>query len=137
MRACPKLHGFTARLVVLVVLASASLPTISVSGQSWDRGRPSSNDLVERQVHLMEQALQKAVGHGVNEVERQLTTLVPGLVLFAGSIQVRGFVLTGYGLFFDVEYPISGAVFFGLLGFLTRSLTRVLPKTWRIFGCGC
>ena len=61
---------------------------------------------VERQIRLIEQALEQAVGRGVSTVEQQFSTFVPGLRFFAGSIQARGFALDGYGLFFDVEYPV-------------------------------
>ena len=70
--------------------------------------RPSAEETgaVQRQLELqtMEQALEEAVTRGVRFAERQLPS-IPGLVFFAGPIQVRGFVLEDYGVFFDVEYP--------------------------------
>ena len=47
-----------------------------------------------------------AVSRSASAVEGQLPAGVPGLVLFAGPIQVRGFRLEDYGVFFDVEYPV-------------------------------
>ena len=60
----------------------------------------------ERQIRLMEQALEQAVRRGVDAVEQRLRAPVPGLIFFAGTIQARGFVVDGYGLFFDVEFPV-------------------------------
>ena len=68
---------------------------------------PGADDaIVAERVELMEQALEQAVSRGIRIVERQLPALAPGLVFFAGPIQARGFVLDGYGVFFDVEYPV-------------------------------
>ena len=70
-------------------------------------GSPGSESATAAErVELMEQALEQAVSRGIRLVERQLPALAPGLVFFAGQIQARGFVLDGYGLFFDVEYPV-------------------------------
>ena len=51
-------------------------------------------ELVERaqRIQLMERALAAAVTRGMEQVEGQLPG-VPGLVFFAGSVQVRGFEL--------------------------------------------
>lgn len=90
-------------LILLAVPVSAqTLTTAAQTSESMDV------DAVElaRQVQLMEQALEEAVSRSVNIVERQLPPLAPGLVFFAGTIQARGFPLQGYGLFFDVEYPV-------------------------------
>ena len=86
------------------IVAAALLLAAGPAGaqQREDRGVPGA----ERQVRLMEQALEQAVRRGVDAVERRLPAPVPGLIFFAGTIQARGFVVDGYGLFFDVEYPV-------------------------------
>ena len=86
-------------LAVLGVLFPAA-----AQGQPVETGRTGAG-AAERQVRRMEQALEQAVSRGVSRVERQLPALTPGLLLFAGSIQARGFVLDDYGVFFYVEYP--------------------------------
>ena len=58
------------------------------------------------QIQLMEQALEQAVQVGLRVVERRLPPVALGLAFFAGPIQARGFDLDGYGVFFDVEYPV-------------------------------
>lgn len=87
---------------VLAVLGVLS--PVAAQGQPVETGRTGA-EAAERQVRRMEQALEQAVSRGVSRVERQLPALTPGLLLFAGSIQARGFVLDDYGVFFYVEYP--------------------------------
>ena len=69
-------------------------------------GTPAVQPAIDGQIRALENALAAAVGRSASAVEDQLPTGVPGLVLFAGPIQVRGFRLEGYGVFFDVEYPV-------------------------------
>ena len=99
--------GSVAGAVVVVLGCVALLLTASsVAAQlDTDRQRIDGPEAVESQIRVMEQAFEQAVGRGVRTVEQQLPSLVPGLLFLAGSIQVRGFALEGYGLFFDVEYP--------------------------------
>lgn len=72
-------------------------------------GQPAvATERPDQVLHLqqMEQVLEDAVARSIETVQQQLNTVPSGLVLFAGSIQVRGFVLDDYGVFFDVEYPV-------------------------------
>ena len=89
--------------VVLLTLAGL-LPAPAFAQAPEPGGTP--NETVLRHVHRLELELERAVSRGVSTVERQLPTLVPGLLFFAGSIQARGFVLDDYGVFFYVEYPV-------------------------------
>jgi hypothetical protein len=54
------------------------------------------------EIKVMEGVLVGAVRHGAEQVSRQLQ---PQLVLMTGFARARGFVLDGYGVFFDVEIP--------------------------------
>ncbi|MCY4026481.1 MAG: hypothetical protein OXH75_09245 [Acidobacteria bacterium] len=67
---------------------------------------PAGEAAVRAQIQTLERALASAVSRSASAVEGQLPAGVPGLVLFAGPIQVRGFRLEDYGAFFDVEYPV-------------------------------
>ena len=85
-------------------------------------GGTTSVGLVEREqrIQRMERALEAAVTRGMQHVEGQLPG-VPGLVFFAGSVQVRGFELQDYGLFFDVEYPVVRRSILWSMGTLQRT----------------
>ena len=92
-----------APLAPFVLGAALLLAAGPAAGQQQkDRGEPGA----ERQIRLIEQALEQAVRRGVDAVEQRLPAPVPGLIFLAGTIQARGFALDGYGLFFDVEYPV-------------------------------
>ena len=67
---------------------------------------PAGEAAVRARIQALESALASAVSRSASAVEGQLPAGVPGLVLFAGPIQVRGFRLEDYGAFFDVEYPV-------------------------------
>ena len=83
-------------------------------------GAPGGQPAIDGQIQALENALAVAVGRSASAVEDQLPRGVPGLVLFAGPIQVRGFRLEGYGVFFDVEYPV-------LRGSIVWSMQRLDP----------
>ena len=98
-RVAPGLRACLASLVLTGALPASAPAQVPEPGGSRD-------ETVAQQVRRLEQELERAVSRGVSVVERQLPTPVPGLLLFAGSIQARGFVLDDYGVFFYVEYPV-------------------------------
>jgi hypothetical protein len=53
----------------------------------------------------MEGALVGAVRHGAEVLGAQLKPYNPNLMLLTGTARARGFLLEGYGAFFDVEIP--------------------------------
>ncbi len=89
----------------IALLALAGVLPASASAQAPEPGG-NRDEVVTQHVRRLEQELERAVSRGVSTVERQLPTVVPGLLFFAGSIQARGFVLDDYGVFFYVEYPV-------------------------------
>ena len=91
------------RVPLPLALAGVLLCAPPAAGQpAADGPRPAA----ERQVRLIEQGLERAVRRGVDALEQRLPAPLPGLVVFAGTIRARGFVVDGYGLFFDVEFPV-------------------------------
>ena len=92
--------------VAAVVVALGGWGPVPAGAQTRVSNAPTTQDSpVDRQIRVIEQVLEQAVGASVQRVERQLPALAPGLLFFTGAIQTRGFALEGYGLFFDVEYP--------------------------------
>lgn len=87
----------------LLVPAGVLLCAVPAAGQPAGDASPPA---AERQVRLIEQGLEQAVRRGVDAVEQRLPAPLPGVVVFAGTIRARGFVVDGYGLFFDVEFPV-------------------------------
>ena len=95
------MHDMTRRAPF--ALAGVLLCAVPAAGQPVADG---SLPAAERQVRLIEQGLEQAVRRGVDALEQRLPAPLPGLVVFAGTIRARGFVVDGYGLFFDVEFPV-------------------------------
>jgi hypothetical protein len=70
-------------------------------------GQTRQDDAQRRrdQIQMMEGVLTRAVRLGADQLGRRLQSTNPNLVLFTGDARARGFVLEGYGVFFDVEIP--------------------------------
>lgn len=102
----PTSGGMIVRVATTVVLLLAAAP---VAAQPVPVVRPSAaSDQQVRmryQIGVMERVLEQAVQHGAQMTGRQMPSLTPNLWLFAGPVRARGFLLEGYGLFFDVEVP--------------------------------
>lgn len=86
---------------VVIVVAMLVLPGAAA-------GQERSPDVQKRrdQIQIMEGVLAQAVVLGAEEVSRKLQQLEPGVTWLAGQVRARGFVLEGYGVFFDVEIPV-------------------------------
>ena len=85
-------------LAVMLMLASQAVP----QGQ----GRTPDARQRRNQIRLMEGVLVQAVRLGAEEVGTELGRFEPtGVTALAGTPRARGFVLDGYGVFFDVEIP--------------------------------
>jgi len=66
---------------------------------------PPSLESRRDELRVMEMALIQAVQKGAQELARQLKVSDPGSAFVMGTGRARGFVLEGYGLFFDVDVP--------------------------------
>ena len=89
-------RGFT--FVVMLALAAPAVSTAQVR----TREEQSRRD----QIRIMEGVLVQAVRLGAEDVSRQLERFEPaGVTVLSGIPRARGFVLEGYGVFFDVEIP--------------------------------
>jgi hypothetical protein len=68
---------------------------------------PATPSIGDRTTHIrkMEGVLMQAVREGAVQLGRRMQAIDPNLVLLTGSARARGFVLEGYGVFFDVEIP--------------------------------
>ena len=91
--------AFVAVGAALTGSAAAQPPPAAAAGA----GEPRS---IDARIQALERGLASAVSRSASAVEGQLPAGVPGLVLFAGPIEVRGFLLEDYGVFFVVEYPV-------------------------------
>jgi hypothetical protein len=80
------------------VLASNSFAQVSLTEADQVRAR--------QKVSLMESVLESAVANGADSLMRAVRVVMPpDALMLTGAPSARGFLLEGYGLFFDVEVP--------------------------------
>jgi len=80
------------------VLASNSFAQVSQGEADQVRAR--------QKVSLMESVLESAVANGADSLMRAVRAVMPpDALMLTGAPSARGFLLQGYGLFFDVEVP--------------------------------
>lgn len=86
-------------LVVVLAVTAVAAPALAQApaGTTPDKRRYD--------MKVMEGALVGAVRHGAETLGAQLKPYNPNLLLLTGNARARGFLLDGYGAFFDVEIP--------------------------------
>jgi hypothetical protein len=86
--------------VLLALTLSLALP-FAAAGQTRTQDAQRRRD----QIQLMEGVLAQAVRLGAEQVGRRMQAVDPSMSVLIGQARARGFVLEGYGVFFDVEIP--------------------------------
>lgn len=87
---------------ILALVLAMSVPALAGA----QTPQPSTGaDRRRDQIQLMEGLLARAVRLGAEQMSRRMLSTDPGLTLLTGSARARGFILDGYGVFFDVEIP--------------------------------
>jgi hypothetical protein len=83
----------------LVVIAALTAPLVPDAQVRTDQRR-------RKEILVMEGVLVQAVRLGAQEVSSTMEKFEPaGVTALTGTPRARGFVLDGYGIFFDVEIP--------------------------------
>jgi hypothetical protein len=85
---------------ILLTAALAIGATVAPAAQDSAAGQRRRS-----QIQMMEGVLTRAVRSGAENLARRMQSRDPSLMLFTGQARARGFVLEGYGVFFDVEIP--------------------------------
>jgi hypothetical protein len=88
--------------VKTAILASA---IVAVAAQAAPLAQDANPARRRNQIQMMEGVLTRAVRSGAENLARRMQSRDPSLMLFTGQARARGFVLDGYGIFFDVEIP--------------------------------
>jgi hypothetical protein len=60
---------------------------------------------VRFQIAAMEGVLERAVQLGARRLSQQVQAVSPDMLFIAGAARAKGFLLDGYGVFFDVDVP--------------------------------
>jgi hypothetical protein len=89
--------------MLVAVIAALVTPGLA---QAQPQGRTRDEQRRRNQIRIMEGVLVQAVRLGAEEVSTELERFEPaGVTVLSGVPRARGFVLDGYGVFFDVEIP--------------------------------
>jgi hypothetical protein len=89
--------------ILFAVIATLALPALS---QAQGQGRSREEQRRRDQIRIMEGVLVQAVRLGAEEVSKEMERFEPaGVTVLTGVPRARGFLLDGYGVFFDVEIP--------------------------------
>ena len=96
------IRGCAALALVAITAGGASAQEVaSVGGLA-----PAPEQMrVRFQIAAMEGVLERAVQLGARRLSQQVQTVSPDMLVIAGSARARGFMLDGYGVFFDVDVP--------------------------------
>jgi hypothetical protein len=99
----------------IALALSVAVPAVSQAQSSTqaEQSRPSEQKRRNNNIPIMEGVLTRAGVIAAEHIATQLQQLDPTMTVFIGdrSARARGFVLEGYGIFFDVEVPeLRGAV---------------------------
>jgi hypothetical protein len=87
--------------ILLAVIVTLAVPAVSQA-----QGRSRDEQRRRNQIRLMEGVLVQAVRLGAEEVSTVMERFEPaGVTVLSGVPRARGFVLDGFGVFFDVEIP--------------------------------
>jgi hypothetical protein len=87
--------------ILLAVIVTLTVPALSQA-----QGRSRDEQRRRNQIRLMEGVLIQAVRLGAEEVSTTMERFEPaGVTVLSKIPRARGFVLDGYGVFFDVEIP--------------------------------
>ena len=66
---------------------------------------PAEQMRVRFQIAAMEGVLERAVQLGARRLSQQVQSVSPDMLVIAGAARAKGFLLEGYGVFFDVDVP--------------------------------
>lgn len=96
------IRGFVAFALVAATAAGASAQDVaSVGGIA-----PAPEQMrVRFQVAAMEGVLERAVQLGARRLSQQVHAVSPDMLVIGGAARAKGFLLDGYGVFFDVDVP--------------------------------
>jgi len=94
-------RGLAALALVGATAVGASAQEVaSVGGLA-----PAEQMRVRFQVAAMEGVLERAVQLGARRLSQQVQSVSPDMLVIAGAARAKGFLLDGYGVFFDVDVP--------------------------------
>lgn len=93
-------------LLVLMLAAPAAAQSAAPPGSPPAAARAMDSLELKRHIYVMEGVLAKAVELGARNLNREIRSAMPEVMLLSGEPQARGVYLEGYGIYFDVAVPV-------------------------------
>lgn len=96
------IRGFLATALVVATaagVAAQDVPSVGALAPAPEQMR------VRFQIAAMEGVLERAVQLGARRLSQQVQAISPDMLFIAGAARAKGFLLDGYGVFFDVDVP--------------------------------
>ncbi len=96
------IRGLLATALVAATAAGAAaqdVPSVGALAPAPEQMR------VRFQIAAMEGVLERAVQLGARRLSQQVQAISPDMLFIAGAARAKGFLLDGYGVFFDVDVP--------------------------------
>jgi hypothetical protein len=88
------------------LLMTAALVAAGVTLGAQENAAPRVSPANRRDaMRVMEGVLTASVKSGAAQLSRKIQAIEPSLMVLSGEARARGFMIDGYGVFFDVEIP--------------------------------
>jgi hypothetical protein len=123
--------------IVVTVLALSAAPTLAQERPTVPQPQPSAPQAAppdsparRSQIRAMESLLAQAVRAGAESLAHQMQSAEPGSVIITGTARARGFVLDGYGVFFDVDVPMMNQSVIWSTRVMLREQQRAQLRQW-------
>lgn len=86
-------------------VAAPAAPAAAAAAPDQAPAPPQAPSARRRDISRMEGILTQALQEGAQDLARQLKVREPNSAFVTGTGRARGFILDGYGVFFDVDVP--------------------------------
>lgn len=97
--------GILMTVAVFATSAAAAAQTVPPPAQPTPQSSQVTVESRRDAMHVMEGVLTASVRSGAAQLTRRIQAIAPSLMILSGEAHARGFLIEGYGVFFDVEVP--------------------------------
>lgn len=97
--------GFLVTVAVLATSAAAAAQTVPPPAETAPQSSQATIQSRRDAMRVMEGVLTASVKSGAAQLNRRIQSVAPSVTVLSGEARARGFLIEGYGVFFDVEIP--------------------------------
>lgn len=97
--------GILVTVAVFATSAAAAAQTVPPPAETAPQSSQAAMESRRDAMRVMEGVLTASVKSGAAQLNRRIQAIYPSLMVLSGEARARGFLIEGYGVFFDVEIP--------------------------------